>query len=341
MSPSPSSLLHRMGHGTRRGMFRRLAYAPFLVQMVVVRRCNLKCGYCNEFDDSSAPVPFEELQRRLDKLDALGAFAVEFTGGEPLLHPRLVDLVAYAKTKRFRKVMLLSNGFLFSSEMIEALNRAGLDDLQISIDGVEPNAVTVKTLTPLRPKLEALARRAAFRVTINGVVGSTASEDVLEVIGFAKAHKFQPRVCLIHSGDGILRISPEQSALYREVKRAIGRRFAEAGDYRSRLMETGKAPFRCRAGSRYLYVDEFGVVRWCSQQMASFGKPLAEYGPADLKRQFHTMKSCSDGCTVGCVRTCSAYDAWRPQRLSAPPPGEPVQPLFTIRPGAPPVSERD
>lgn len=324
-------MLDPQARGTPRNVFRRISYAPFLVQLVVIRRCNLSCGYCNEFDNSSAPVPVEELKRRIDKLAALGAFAVEFTGGEPLLHPQIAALVAYAKSKRFRKVMLLSNGFLFSREVIEALNAAGLDDLQISIDGVAPNDVTVKTLKPLRSKLEELSRLAKFRVTINGVVGSTASEEVLEVIAFAKAHHFMPRVCLIHRGDGLLRLGPAQSALYQKVKEAIGGRFTEAGDYRSQLMETGKAPFRCRAGSRYLYVDEFGVVRWCSQQMGSFGKPLADYGYADLKQQFHTQKPCSDECTVGCVRTCSGYDNWRSQRLPAPPMGDPVQPLFQVR----------
>jgi MoaA/NifB/PqqE/SkfB family radical SAM enzyme len=312
-------------------VFSRVRFSPFLVQMVVTRRCNLKCGYCNEFDGTSEPVPFEELRRRIDKLDELGAFAVELTGGEPLLHPQLLDLVRYARTKRFRKVMLLSNGFLFSPELVQALNQAGLDDLQISIDGVDPSDVTVKTLRPLRPKLEEIAKLAKFRVTINGVVGSTSSSDVLEVISFAKQHKFVPRVCLIHTSEGLLRLGQQHLALYQEVKTAIGGHFAEAGDYRSRLMETGSAPFRCRSGSRYLYVDEYGIVRWCSQQMRSFGKPLADYGRQDLRQQFRTQKPCSDRCTVGCARTCSAYDNWRPQPLPAPPIGEPVLPLFHIR----------
>jgi MoaA/NifB/PqqE/SkfB family radical SAM enzyme len=77
----------------RIGGLARWLYSPFLVQLVVIRRCNLACGYCNEFDDHSPPVPFDELCRRIDKIYELGAWSIEFTGGEPLEHPRLVDLV--------------------------------------------------------------------------------------------------------------------------------------------------------------------------------------------------------------------------------------------------------
>ncbi len=54
-------------------------------------------------------------------------------------------------------------------------------------------------------------------------------------------------------------------------------------------------------------------MHWCSQTRGVFRKPLLEYGPSDLKEQFHTKKSCADSCTIGCVRTQSAYDEWRPQ----------------------------
>jgi MoaA/NifB/PqqE/SkfB family radical SAM enzyme len=95
-----------------------------------------------------------------------------------------------------------------------------------------------------------------------------------------------------------------------------GRRFGEAHDYRERILQTGKAPFKCRAGSRYLYVDEFGDISWCSQTRGVFKKSLNEYLQSDLKTQFYTKKTCADSCTIGCVRTQSAYDEWRAQPLS-------------------------
>jgi len=310
----------RYGAAVRIAGLSRWLYAPFLAQLVVIRRCNLACGYCNEFDDHSPAVPFDELCRRIDKLYELGTWSIEFTGGEPLEHPQLVELVRYARAKGFYQIELISNGYLWNEEMVHALNDAGLDRLQISVDGVTPNDVTIKVLKPLRKKLLTIARHAKFRVTLSSVIGSAPPGEALEVVAFAKQHELRPRVLLVHDGDGQLRLTPEQLAEYAEVKRAIGKRFRESGDYRAKLMTSGKAPFKCRSGSRYLYVDELGVVRWCSQTRDRWGVPLAEYSLAELRRQFSTRKDCNSGCTVGCVRSCSAPDAWRAQRL--PDPGE-------------------
>jgi len=289
----------------------RLRYAPFLAQLVVTRRCNLDCGYCSEFDKVSLPVPLETLKERIDDLKRLGTFAVELTGGEPMLHPQIYDAIRYCREQRFVKVMMISNAYLFNADRVRQLNDAGLQELQISIDGVEPNHVTVKVLKPLRRKLEDVARQAKFRVVLNSVIGSAPPQEVLEVIDFAQQHGFSPRVLLIHDDKGQLKLGPDELALIAEIRKRLGRRFMEGGDYRLRLINEGTAPFKCRSGSRYLYVDEFGVVRWCSQTREVFGVSLAEYTAIHLRQQFHTPKSCNAHCTIGCVRNCSRLDQWR------------------------------
>src|ERR1700690_1082682 len=62
---------------------------PILVHIIPMRRCNLDCTYCNEFDDVSEPVPLQEMKKRLDILAGLGTSIVMISGGEPLLHPEL------------------------------------------------------------------------------------------------------------------------------------------------------------------------------------------------------------------------------------------------------------
>src|SRR5438874_6642921 len=62
---------------------------PLLVQIIPIRRCNIDCGYCNEYDKVSPPVPADVLRRRIDKLGELGTAVVAFSGGEPMLHPEL------------------------------------------------------------------------------------------------------------------------------------------------------------------------------------------------------------------------------------------------------------
>ena len=294
-------------------LLKRIEFSPFLAQLVITRRCNLRCGYCNEFDRISPPVDEGILMERMDKLKALGTFSLELTGGEPLLHPGIFRLLAHAKGLGFVTRWMITNGYLLTREKIEALNSVFLTDMQISVDGVEPNRTTVKVLKPLRKKLEMLSRHARFRVSMSAVIGAAPPEEVREVIEFAVDHGFRPRVLLLHDGSGVLKLSEEEKQLYRDLQTYLGRQAKEAGNYRNKLLDGGSAPFKCRAGSRYLYVDEFGYVHWCSQTMKKFQKALDSYSLEDLKEQFYTNKPCNPYCTLGCARTNSRLDWWRKQ----------------------------
>jgi MoaA/NifB/PqqE/SkfB family radical SAM enzyme len=290
-----------------------LRYGPFLAHIVIIRRCNLSCGYCNEYDDRSQPVPYEALEQRLRKLRELRTWMLCMTGGEPTLHPDLVRLVRLATDLGFRRRQIITNGYRLSEKLVGALNDAGLSDLQISIDGVRRNDITIKVLDPLRKRLKLLARAARFRVVVSAVIGSAPPQEALEVVRFTRDLGLQPRIILLHDGEGRLQLSAAERDAFREIKRMLGRAGRESGDYRQRLLDEGTAPFRCRSGARYLYVDEFGQVHWCSQTRPMFGKDLLSYSLEDLERQFHAVKPCSAECTVGCARTASSYDEWRGQ----------------------------
>src|ERR1700691_2999155 len=67
---------------------------PYMAHIVPMRRCNLSCTYCNEFDDVSEPVPLPEMLRRINDLARLGTSVVTISGGEPLLHPELEQIIA-------------------------------------------------------------------------------------------------------------------------------------------------------------------------------------------------------------------------------------------------------
>src|SRR3569833_229677 len=71
---------------------------PVLAHIIPTRRCNLSCTYCNEYDDVSKPVPVDDMYRRIDKLAALGTSIISMSGGEPLLHPELDDLIARVRS---------------------------------------------------------------------------------------------------------------------------------------------------------------------------------------------------------------------------------------------------
>ena len=215
----------------------------------------------------------------------------------------------------FRRRMMTTNGLLLTKEIVDGLNNSGMTDMSLSIDGVKRNATTRKVLNVLRRKLDILAERAQFDVVLSAVIGTAPREEVLEVVEFAKSRGFTPRLLVLHNEHGQMGLSSEELAVYAEVKRLFGRRVTkEAHGYRERLIQNGEAPFRCRAGARYLYIDELGMVRWCAQTRMAFGKRLSAYALEDLRQHFYSEKACSDKCSVGCVRTASALDQWRSQR---------------------------
>ena len=121
---------------------------PILVHIIPMRRCNLDCGYCNEYDNVSKPVPLEEMQKRLDILADMGTSIITISGGEPLMHPELEEIIRHIR-KRGMIAGMITNGFLLSKERIGTLNEAGLEHLQISIDNVVPDEVSKKSLKTL------------------------------------------------------------------------------------------------------------------------------------------------------------------------------------------------
>jgi MoaA/NifB/PqqE/SkfB family radical SAM enzyme len=132
---------------------------PLLVQIIPIRRCNIDCGYCNEYDKVSAPIDTAVMKARIDKLKALGTSVVAFSGGEPMLHPDLDDLIRHIR-RRGMLAGLITNGYFLVPKRIEALNAAGLDFLQISVDNVEPDEVSKKSLRVLDRKLQNLKEHA-------------------------------------------------------------------------------------------------------------------------------------------------------------------------------------
>ncbi len=66
---------------------------PVLAHIIPMRRCNLACTYCNEYDKISEPVPLDEMMRRIDKLGAPRHSVITISGGEPLLHPDLDEII--------------------------------------------------------------------------------------------------------------------------------------------------------------------------------------------------------------------------------------------------------
>jgi MoaA/NifB/PqqE/SkfB family radical SAM enzyme len=297
---------------------------PLLVHIVPIRRCNIDCGYCNEYDKVSKPVPTEEMLARIDKLAELGTSVIAFSGGEPMLHPDLDTLIARIR-RRGRIAGLITNGYLLSPKRIHELNVAGLDYLQISIDNVEPDEVSKKSLRLLDRKLQWLAEHAHFDININSVVGGGIKnpEDARTINRRARELGFSTSIGIIHDGSGLLKpLGGAERGVFDDVMAQInGRRqvlknlYSGIRKFQTNLADGKPNDWRCRAGARYLYICENGLVHWCSQQRGSPGTPLASYTVEDIRREFLSPKWCAPMCTIGCVHRVSRMDFWRkPQR---------------------------
>ena len=286
---------------------------PILVHMVPMRRCNLACLYCNEYDDVSPPVPTETMLARIEHLASLGTRIITFSGGEPLLHPDL-DLL-YQRMKQYGIFAeLLTNGYLLSPERIAKLNAAGLDRLQISVDNVVPDAVSKKSLKVLDRKLRHLADHAEFDVNINSVVGGGIenARDALRISERAIELGFSSTVGIIHDGTGQLKpLDPEEREVYFRIRKKTDWGFGPFVRFKDNLADGKPNTWKCRAGARYLYICEDGRVHYCSQQRGAPGVPLLEYTADDIRREFNTLKGCAPMCTVSCVHALSPIDAWR------------------------------
>jgi MoaA/NifB/PqqE/SkfB family radical SAM enzyme len=298
-----------------------------------MRRCNLSCAYCNEYDDVSKPVPLDEMIRRIDHLARLGTSIITISGGEPLLHPDLDEIIARIR-HHGRMAGMITNGYLLMPERIQRLNKAGLDHLQISIDNVQPDEISKKSLKVLDKKLEFLAEHADFHVNINSVVGGGIKnpDDALMIGRRALGLGFTSTIGIIHDGSGQLKpLGAHERRVWSEMRSWKKKNYSRFNHFQEKIANGEPNDWRCRAGSRFLYICENGLVHYCSQQRGYPGVPLAEYTKADLKREFLTEKGCAPNCTVSCVHQISFIDYWRAPQRPTPPPTANAEGLVNIR----------
>lgn len=290
---------------------------PIMAHIIPIRRCNLSCKYCNEYDDFSKPVPLAVMQERIAHLARLQTGVITLSGGEPLLHPELDEII---RAIRRAKAMagLITNGYLLTADRIQRLNEAGLDYLQISIDNVMPDDVSKKSLKVLDKKLQLLAEHAHFHVNINSVLGGGIRnpEDALVVGKRAMELGLTSTVGIIHDGDGQLQpLSPREREVFLAMKSFEKKHFSRINYFQNDIANGRPSNWRCRAGSRYLYICEDGKVHYCSQQRGFPAKPLESYTIEDIRREYLTEKSCAPFCTISCVHQISYFDFFRGKQV--------------------------
>jgi len=288
-----------------RGLKRLYDSRALYAQVVVTSDCNLSCGYCNEYTAGAPSPPLSALKKRIDCLDSLGVLVYDLLGGEPLLNTDLIPLVSYIKGLRGSEniVILITNGFLLTPEIVDGLNDAGLDMMQISVDSASPTKNSEKSLKSLLPRLKMLADRARFKVKVQSVLTKDTCAEYDEFRALLAGLPFDFGFSLLHGPRGRVAIEGARYVrLLREHKLFAGmnlyRRNAEEA-----LMGDYSRPWKCLGGSKFLYVNGGGEVQFCSQN-SDFAMPIEDFTVSDIRSNKH-HKPCEPGCVLGCARLVS------------------------------------
>lgn len=175
----------------------RKTYVPLFVNLEIDQRCNFSCLHCYNFDrDSAAPIlsaPILSRQEILDlipKISKSGCLYLSFTGGEPTMHPHLLEFIAQARAHHM-VAKIKTNGSTLNSPLLKKMIEAGLQDLDISLYGM-----TDKTYADFTGKamaqavLEGIvcAKKAGLSPQINFILHRHNIHELDAMLDFVKDH---------------------------------------------------------------------------------------------------------------------------------------------------------
>ncbi len=225
----------------------------------VTRRCNLRCVHCYS-DSENKPYPGEltddEGRKLIEDLADFGAPVLLFSGGEPLIHPHLVEFLGLAVSRGIRAV-ISTNGTLLTKDMVRKIKDKGASYVGVSIDGLE------QTNDSFRGK------KGAFRASLDGIrncveLGVKAGlrltltkRNLADLEGIFELVEREgiPRVCfyhLVYSGRGG-RLK-EEDVSHEDTRRAVDMVIDWVASCRERGLEKDVLTVDNHADGVYLYL---------------------------------------------------------------------------------------
>ncbi len=297
---------------------------PWKAHLYVTEHCNLNCSYCNEHDESIPSPTLSQLKQWMKKIRDLGVVYLSLMGGEPLMHPDIVEVVRQAKSLGFEGVGIVTNAFLLTKEMASDLKKAGLDALTVSIDSITPTQSSKKALNLVKNKLE-IARDAGIYIAVTGVLLEERLDESEQLIDYCLARAIPVQSRLVHQ-DNVFRRGMELDRsnsrfekflnMERERKK-LGLAISSSWniiDYQQALLHGKPVKWKCLAGYKYFFVSSQGHFWPCSQLRTE--KSIMEITGEDLK-SYNTAKSCQNNCGVYCIYDVSKTVGDRRESLKA------------------------
>lgn len=173
------------------------------LRLSVTDRCNLRCKYCMPEDGIDKVrhediLTYEEITEVVKTMSEMGVDKIRITGGEPLIRPGIVGLVnQLAKLDSVREVSMTTNGILLA-EMAEALKKAGLARVNISIDSLNPTRFKEMTrggdLSKVIAGIEAAKKYGLTPVKLNVVlIGGYNDDEIQDFVNLTRDEAIEVR----------------------------------------------------------------------------------------------------------------------------------------------------
>jgi MoaA/NifB/PqqE/SkfB family radical SAM enzyme len=283
---------------------------PLQCSLYVTDRCNLDCAYCTEYDNSRPHPSLDDLKKWIRKIRELGTMRIALVGGEPLVHPNIVELVRYCRELGFA-TSLTTNGFLLTRKLLAELEDAGLQVMQISVDRMTPSPITKKSFKTILPKLDYFDD-SKISLHITGVICADTLPESRAVLETGLSRGIPTEVRLVHA-DPLNRFRVERGPreeLERFIDSMIERKrrgekihTSEAIlNYQRSLLRGEHVEWTCMAGYKLFFVSAQGKFWICS--MVHTDKHIMDVTLDDLYANYR-KKSCQEGCGVYCAVSAS------------------------------------
>ena len=283
---------------------------PLQCSLYVTDRCNLDCAYCTEYDNSRPHPSLNDLTKWIRKIRDLGTMRIALVGGEPLTHPNIVELVRYCRELGFA-TSLTTNGFLLTRKLVDQLENAGLQVMQISVDRMTPSPITKKSFKTVLPKLDYFTN-SKISLHITGVICADTLPESEAVLETGLSRGIPTEVRLVHA-DPLQRFRVDRGRreeLERFIDCMIERKrrgekihTSEAIlNYQRSLLRGESVEWTCMAGYKLFFVSAQGKFWICS--MVHTDKHIMDVTLDDLYANYR-KKSCQAGCGVYCAVSAS------------------------------------
>jgi len=263
--------------------------APTSVDVFITSRCNLNCIHCfsKREKETTHELSIEELKSIFNQFEKLGVFEVRINGGEPFLHPEIVEILKDLGRRRFRKV-ILTNGTLLDEEKVNLLKVSGvIPTVSLDDSEAEEHDIFRGVKGSFNCTVEALKllQKARVQYGINSCLHRMNFDRYSEIIDLAIRHGAYSIAFLDLKLSGRMKDNTAWLPSYDEYRKVMYGLMVAKIRYRRKIdvaldvflhcrnleesiREVRKGYVSCQAGKNRLSIDSTGSIYPCNMVLS-------------------------------------------------------------------------